>query len=318
MLWLGVLLLVALLSDLIFSISLLPAAEFLDRGCIGGCTPLSTGSSFHLLGTDSLGRDVLAQLIGGSRTALLGGIAASGLAWLIGYMIGAGAAWLERGGRRLSWWVLAQALVVMLVWSYVWLYFPKQMVWAWLFAIVVAGVVGLQVYNSDRSNGWSPVAAVLLLAEVVSSVPALLLLLALAALAFRPGLPQLILVYVFVRWTRFAVLSLRETQAALTSPYVQVAFHAGVAKRRLVFLHMLANTFGPMRSQLLLGVATFVVIEGTFAYLGLGLPAEQASWGRVLAEARQVYGGWWLWLFPGMVLSATILSLQALSKLLRS
>ncbi|MBX3140723.1 MAG: ABC transporter permease [Trueperaceae bacterium] len=53
--------------------------------------PLSTG---HVLGTDNLGRDVLSQVIWGSRVSLMVGLAAAATATLIGVLVGALAGYL--------------------------------------------------------------------------------------------------------------------------------------------------------------------------------------------------------------------------------
>jgi len=321
--WLSALLIVAIFGDWIIELFGLPAADHLDRSCIGGCAPLVGTGSVHVLGTDSLGRDVLSQLIGGTRTALLGGIAASGLSFLIGYVLGSWAAWFSKSDHKLSWLVLAEALLTCIAASYAWNFTADQ---AWfhgytafistLFAFVTGvGIMAITLKSTKNARiGIRPDHLMLFVAEVFSSVPALLLLLALAAMAFRPGLVQLVLIYVFVRWTRFAVLAQQEVKAALASPYVQAAFHSGLSNRKVLWHHILPNTFGTLWVQALLGVSAFIIIEGTFSFLGLGLPAEQASWGRLVAEARSVAGGWWLWVFPGLVLSSTILSLQTLGK----
>jgi len=128
---------------------------------------------------------------------------------------------------------------------------------------------------------------------------------------------QLVMIYVFVRWTRFAVLAQQEVKAALASPYIQTVYHAGLSNQKVLWQHILPNTFGTLWVQALLGVSAFIIIEGTFSFLGLGLPVEQASWGRLVAEARSVAGGWWLWVIPGLVLSTTILSIQAVGNSFR-
>ncbi|HNR00268.1 MAG TPA: ABC transporter permease [Trueperaceae bacterium] len=56
--------------------------------------PLSAG---HVLGTDNLGRDVISQVIWGSRVSLMVGLAAAATATLIGVIVGAFAGYL--GGR---------------------------------------------------------------------------------------------------------------------------------------------------------------------------------------------------------------------------
>jgi peptide/nickel transport system permease protein len=70
--------------------ALLPYASAADVNPAGGNLPPGWG---HLLGTDHLGRDVLARLLAGSRAFLLPGAAAAGLAAAVGVALGAAAGW---------------------------------------------------------------------------------------------------------------------------------------------------------------------------------------------------------------------------------
>ncbi|MFK8056044.1 MAG: ABC transporter permease [Saprospiraceae bacterium] len=311
--WLTILIVAVLFGGWFIEIFGLPSVTDIDGRCMGGCPPIDESTQLHFLGTDSLGRDVLSQLIGGARTALVGGIAASGLSFLIGYVIGSWSAWYSKSGQKLSWLVLAEAGLMCVVAFYLYTYSTSG-ISPFLFLIIAGALlIGFTAKFTKHSTfGIRPDRLMRFVAEVFSSVPALLLLLALAAMAFRPGLIQLVFMYVFVRWTRFAVLSMQEVKAALASPYIKAAYHAGLSDRKVLWHHILPNTFGTLWVQALLGVSAFIIIEGTFSFLGLGLPVEQASWGRLVSEARSVSGGWWLWVLPGLVLSATILSLQTL------
>ena len=313
--WLGFVTLLALVS-VGFAVD---AASEIDRACLGGCPPSRT----HWLGTDSLGRDVAAQLLFGARNALNGGLAAALLSLIVGLGLGSSTAWYGRGGQRVTWWVLAQAAVLCAFVYHWWLYLPAATALALTGAsttvIIIVSWAMKRLMSTSRSASWLSwgVAAdrlLLFVAEVTSSVPALLLLLALAALALRPGLLQLVLIYVAVRWTNFAVLALQETRSVLDRPYVEVAHHGGLSRRELFVRHVLPNVLPPVLVLALLSVSGFIIVEGTFAFLGLGLPVEHASWGRVLAEAQQVRGGWWLWVFPGVTLVGTVLSLQVLAR----
>ena len=64
-----------------------PAEQFFDGLTIEG-SPLPPSARF-LLGTDLLGRDLLSRLIFGARTSLLIGVAANGIAVLVGTLVGA-------------------------------------------------------------------------------------------------------------------------------------------------------------------------------------------------------------------------------------
>ncbi len=297
------------------------AANVIDRACLGGCAP---GVGGHWLGTDNLGRDVWRQLLGGAFTALGGGLAAAGLSLLIGYVLGAVVAWWSRAGERVPWWVLAQAVLTVGYAAFWWRYRPGG---SWVLnapLLLLLGLLLLSVWLclAGKIMSWPAWLKaglrsdrlLLYVTEVVSSVPALLLLLALAALAFRPGLGQLILIYVAVRWTGFAVLSLQEVRGVLEQPYILAARGTGVSGWRLLGKHVFPNAFPPLLVKFVLAIAGFILVEGTFSFLGLGLPVEQASWGRVLAQAQQVRGGWWLWLFPGITLIGSILALQLLAR----
>jgi len=75
---------------LLFIISLLaPWISPYDPGEINLSMVLSSPSSNHLFGTDQLGRDVLSRMIWGSRISLKVGFVATGIAIVIGIILGA-------------------------------------------------------------------------------------------------------------------------------------------------------------------------------------------------------------------------------------
>jgi len=80
----------SLLVLLLFVVSFLaPLLSPYDPGAINLKEVLSPPSKDHLLGTDQLGRDVLSRMIWGSRISLKVGFVATGIAILIGTLLGA-------------------------------------------------------------------------------------------------------------------------------------------------------------------------------------------------------------------------------------
>ncbi len=76
-----------------------PSQQFFDGLTLEG-KPLPPGGQF-LLGTDTLGRDLLSRLIWGARASMLVGLVANGAAVLIGALVGASAGYFRGWGGAL-------------------------------------------------------------------------------------------------------------------------------------------------------------------------------------------------------------------------
>jgi peptide/nickel transport system permease protein len=83
--------LVALLAPLVAPYD--PAEQFFDGLTLEGA-PLPPSERF-LLGTDLLGRDLFSRLIYGARTSLMIGVVATGVAVMIGALLGATAGYVQ-------------------------------------------------------------------------------------------------------------------------------------------------------------------------------------------------------------------------------
>ncbi len=210
----------------------------------------------HPFGTDSLGRDLLARMIWGAKTAMWIGAGAVALALLIGIPLGALAGY--RGG-------LVDSLISMLIELF--LCFP-----ALFFVLTVAAFVG---------DSGTAVIAVLGLVYWTS----------------------------IARIVRGVFLSMRERD------FVLAARGLGVSTPSLLFRHMLPCIKGPVLVNAAFLFAAAIVVEATLAFLGLGAGGDSESWGTLLAESKEpgLRGIWHLWLFPALVLVATVWSLHTLA-----
>ena len=102
-----------------------PADQFLDIGLSAEGVPVGPSRRF-LLGTDGLGRDLLVRIVYGTRVSLLVGLLASGVAVLIGTVIGIAAGWYGGTVDR----VLSRAIDVFLALPFL------------VFALALVAVVG--------------------------------------------------------------------------------------------------------------------------------------------------------------------------------
>jgi peptide/nickel transport system permease protein len=55
-----------------------------------------------------------------------------------------------------------------------------------------------------------------------------------------------------------------------------------------------------------------ILLESTLSFLGIGLPADEVTWGTLLAQARQHPSAWWLAILPGISILVLVLSLNLL------
>ena len=168
-------------------------------------------------------------------------------------------------------------------------------------------VMGVMMALAARSS--LPVRhAVLGLADLVASVPALLL--ALLLLAFlRPGYGALVLALAIGGWIAYARLALVQFDALRGDPSLLQAKLEGAGSWRRLRTHLLPRMAPVLLAQASAGVGAVVLVEGGLSFLGVGLPLDQASWGQMLATARAYFlVSPWPLLWPCLGLFALLLA----------
>ena len=65
-------------------------------------------------------------------------------------------------------------------------------------------------------------------------------------------------------------------------------------------------------------VGLVIIAEASLSFLGLGTPAEQPSWGRIIAAGRDYLNtAWWISTLPGLALCLVVLCVGAFGDRLR-
>jgi peptide/nickel transport system permease protein len=114
------------------------------------------------------------------------------------------------------------------------------------------------------------------------------------------------------RLVRAEVLRLRE------EAFVRAAEALGASRRRVMFRHLLVNTSGPLLVAATLGVGDVILLEAGLSFLGLGVQPPTPSWGGMILDARPVLeSGPWIGIFPGLLITLTVLSINLLGDALR-
>jgi peptide/nickel transport system permease protein len=181
-------------------------------------------------------------------------------------------------------------------------------------AAVAATVIGTAVGAlAGAVGGWTD-RVVMRLVDVFSSVPHLLLGIFIVAM-FRPGVWPVVVSVALTHWLSTARIVRAEVLSLRSRPYIDAAVSAGSSRRRIAVRHLLPGVLPQAALAAVLMVPHAIWHESALSFLGLGLPAHQASLGTLVQSARGslLAGGWWPTLFPGLFIIVPTLAIAGLA-----
>jgi peptide/nickel transport system permease protein len=131
--------------------------------------------------------------------------------------------------------------------------------------------------------------------SVLTAIPYLLLVLAVAAVVNQKGVLTVILILGLTGWTGIFRLVRAEYMKHKVREYVMAADAIGASRTRRMFVHILPNVSHVVLVQLSLHVVLFIKSEVILTFLGFGVGVDTVSWGSMLAEAGSelLLGKWW-------------------------
>lgn len=114
------------------------------------------------------------------------------------------------------------------------------------------------------------------------------------------------------RIVRASTLVIREL------PYVEAAVALGSSTLTIMVTHVLRNILSPIIVQATFIFAYAMLAESGLSFLGVGLDPSTPSWGTMINEGRQyIDQAAFLIVFPGLVISISVLALQLIGDGLR-
>jgi peptide/nickel transport system permease protein len=138
--------------------------------------------------------------------------------------------------------------------------------------------------------------------EIYKAIPALFVLLAVLSIIREERILNIVLLIGVLSWpsvTRYLraeLLKIRELN------YIKSAKVLGFSNWSILIRHAIPNAIGPVLVVLSFGMASAVLLEASLSFLGIGLPADEVSWGSMLSEGRLYMKAWWLSFFPGLAI----------------
>ncbi|GAA4612511.1 ABC transporter permease [Saccharopolyspora hordei] len=106
--------------------------------------------------------------------------------------------------------------------------------------------------------------------------------------------------------------------SAVNQDYVKAARALGAGPVRIILRHMLPNCLAPVLVYATIALGTFIALEATLSFLGLGLRSPVVSWGVMIADSRQyIQTSPHLLFFPAAFLVVTVLAFVMLGDAVR-
>lgn len=186
-----------------------------------------------------------------------------------------------------------------------------------LLAVIVAVSFGTVFGSLAGYFGGALDNVLMRIVDVILAIPTFFLLLTLVGV-FEANLIALVLILGFTSWTgtarfiRGEILSLKERD------FIEAARAIGLPHRLIILRHLIPNAIAPVMVSAALMVGGMIGAEAGLSFLGIGIRPPTPSWGNMMAggqDALLTY--WWIALFPGLLLSSTILAFNLLADGLR-
>lgn len=258
----------------------------------------------HWLGTDDIGRDVLAGLIHGTYIAFQVGLFSMLISLLIAFVLAYLGAYHGDKGIRVEKKMLVPAVLLSGLFLFYAIYSTP-----WMAYILTALIIVMWVYLANRKSsilsrtrGIAFDLIIQRLIDIVDSMPGLFLILILLTLFAEPSIANVILVIAFLRWPivtrhlRAEILKIREED------YILSAKSTGQKDIIIYLKHVIPMAFSPIIIVASFGFAAAILTESTLSFLGIGIPLDEVSWGSLIKQARFNFRAWWMALFPGLAI----------------
>lgn len=281
----------------------------------------------HRLGTDGLGRDVMAGMIHGTRIAFAVGLISMSISGFLGILFGSLAGYFGDERLRMSrirLWLNVIGFFLALFYAFTTrsyllsdalgesiIAFLGQLFFSLLIFFGVLTLINLLVIPLKKIPFLGKRVSVPMditisrIIEVLISIPKLFLIIAIVAIA-KPSLILVMVIIGLTSWTGIARLIRAELLKVRRLEYIEAAQSLGFNDFKIMFKHAIPNALSPVFISIAFGIAGAILTESTLSFLGIGVPADAVTWGSLLNLVREAPKAWWLAIFPGAAIFITV------------
>ncbi len=185
-----------------------------------------------------------------------------------------------------------------------------------LIVVIFAMILGSLVGGLAGYNGGMIDLLLMRLVDITLAFPSIVLALAIAA-ALGPSLRNALIAMILVWWPEYARIMRGQVLSIKNEDYVLAARSIGVADNRIMFRHILPNSWTPVIVKASLDAGGAILTVAALSFIGLGAVPPTPEWGAMISLGRFRFYNWWLTTFPGLAVLTVVLGFNFLGDGLR-
>lgn len=185
-------------------------------------------------------------------------------------------------------------------------------------AVFISLLIGVFLGAIAGYFGGKVDAVIMLVINVVWSIPTLLLVIAIT-LALGKGLWQVYIAVGLTMWVEVARVVRGQVMSIKEQQYVTAAVTLGYSHFRTLWYHVLPNSLAPVIVISAANFAGAILIESGLSFLGIGAQPPVPSWGSMIKDHYSyiILGKAYLALVPGMAIMLLVMAFMLLGNGIR-
>lgn len=154
--------------------------------------------------------------------------------------------------------------------------------------------------------------------DTISSIPMMLYVILLSVVIGDGGIITIIIAISLTYWEGMARLVRGQVLSLKEQEFVLAAQALGASTKRILLRHLVPNIMGPVMVSITMQIPSAIFTEAFLSFIGLGVSAPMASWGKLCNDALSSFLTYPYQLFyPALAISITILAFNLLGDGLR-
>lgn len=135
---------------------------------------------------------------------------------------------------------------------------------------------------------------------------------------FGGGEGMIILVIALTGWSAYTKLMRSQILQLKEAKYIECSRAMGASGLRIAIEHILPNMASLLIVRATMSLSSYILLESSLSYLGLGIQPPQTSLGVLISEGRDyLTNQWWLAIIPSIVMIFLIMQVSLLGDWVR-